>query len=312
MTFSRVRGVPYHSVLVEHYKTMQTAVHLMWMRWLNAASKCCEWDFFVIHSTCLWLHLQPREGEIDTLLISGDQCLECEARFPSNEAAIVHYKAQHLRFSYICDVCQLYFQRNSTLDVHYATCHARSTVASNAPSNLPTISNGQPNFKLFAAKLVARKSTTATNKPGPPPKKGRNSKKFLAKASRLEKRRIMKIFNQKHCLGCKMDFPSTPEITQHFKEEHQTDVFICTACNKAYLSAQALSLHRKQNAKVITVSIQKSYESINEWKYFHMIQRIRMSMIGLLEQKIKSKMAHQRQNTIKTISKYSAVCSVRT
>lgn len=73
----------------------------------------------------LW-NLQPLEGEINSVLVNEDKCLVCEGRFNSNEAAIKHYKEQHLHFSYVCDVCEMYFQRNASLDIHYATVHPKS------------------------------------------------------------------------------------------------------------------------------------------------------------------------------------------
>lgn len=77
---------------------------------------------------------EPREGEINTVQLNNEICFRCDGRFDSAEAAIKHYKEQHLNFSYICEKCGDYFQHNSSLDIHYAKSHPKAGVSPDASS----------------------------------------------------------------------------------------------------------------------------------------------------------------------------------
>lgn len=203
-------------------------------------------------------NLQPREGYIDKLLIVGDQCLECEARFPSSEKATEHYKKQHLRFVYVCTECQQDFNRYSAWDKHYADCKRQARLRRATNVSAPTFSNGHS--RPATPRMIATNSTilgryNAVERPPKVMKTKANN--FLLKASGAEKRRIMKKFNQNYCSGCKIKFAGEHDITHHFRKEHQTKVFRCNQCGNAYLSPQALKMHRKQYRKVHIFPIQK-------------------------------------------------------
>lgn len=72
--------------------------------------------------------MQPQERVINTALVVNNKCLVCEGTFPSDEAAIEHYKEQHLAISYICVVCQMYFQQFSSWSTHYASCFVEAAL----------------------------------------------------------------------------------------------------------------------------------------------------------------------------------------
>lgn len=164
----------------------------------------------------------------------------CKEKFQSNEAAIKHYKQQHLYFSYICDKCEQYFQRKCAFDDHHATLHGRSI-----DTAVATISrNGEPN-NIRSASIAS----------------DRNSNKFVAapaakkriiiseNATHGDKLRFMKCFNRKHCVECGIDFRSTNEIAQHFDNEHQMEVYMCSLCSRGYLHESSMQQHRRECAK---------------------------------------------------------------
>lgn len=167
--------------------------------------------------------------------MNGNQCLVCTGKFPSNEAAIAHYKEQHLHFSYICVECQQYFQQKSALDDHRATWHAlpiETSVASNPTNREQTERNSTGN--AFAPNVNVN---------------GRIAKRrrtISGDAPRSVKLHFMKRFNRKHCLECDITFSSTSRIAQHFRIEHETEVFICNECNNGYLSEGAMQHHRRK------------------------------------------------------------------
>lgn len=173
------------------------------------------------------MDFQLREGEIDRVYVRENQCLECGSIFASGDEAIAHYKLQHLRFNYICDVCEQFFVQSTALNLHYTASHShmQSTSTSRSTSSILSIFNGHP----------------------------KRNKYFLAKATGAEKRHIMKSFNENYCTGCRMRFESAEEITRHFETEHTTKVFRCDVCNRAYLSPQACYTHCNRNAEVIFV-----------------------------------------------------------
>lgn len=88
--------------------------------------------------------MQPREFELKTALVSDDKCLVCEGVFPSSEAALNHYKEQHLNIIYICAICKKYFQQYYSWNFHYAKCDAISVRATEA-SNSKQPTNGNQN-----------------------------------------------------------------------------------------------------------------------------------------------------------------------
>lgn len=194
-----------------------------------------------------------REGKINTVLVNDDKCLVCKGRFNSAKAAIKHYKEQHLNFSYICDACEMYFQHNSSLDVHYATCHANAIIL----KKLPVPSAKIVNTNTTAIRNTKRAAPIAFDEnfesvvAVPSAKK----KLIIATASYAQKRQSMASFNELHCLDCNIDFASTPEIAEHFKIQHETDVFICDDCNHVYLSSKARCKHRQKAHKVKVVSL---------------------------------------------------------
>lgn len=173
---------------------------------------------------------QPREGESNTVLVNNDQCLVCEGRFNSTDAAIKHYKEHHLNFSYICVVCEIYFKHNASLDVHYVTSHGNSCTP--RPSSNPSTStvHSTSNHADGHEALSSKKSKKNIN---------------LKNAAITHKRQAMKSFKEKRCMDCEIDFDSTHEILVHFRIEHKIEVFICGDCNSVYLQRSSLNIHKK-------------------------------------------------------------------
>lgn len=62
----------------------------------------------------------------------------------------------------------------------------------------------------------------------------------------------MKLFNELHCFHCEIDFVNTPQIIDHFKIEHETEVFICDDCNQVYLSPEARRKHQQKVHKAVS------------------------------------------------------------
>lgn len=183
--------------------------------------------------------LQPQEGEIDSVLVNG----ESEGKFASNEAAIMHYKEQHLCFTYICCECQQFFQRKSILDDHHAACHAQPSEKAE-PSMSTSIAIAMQ--KLKRAIVIVRKENYAEAALVPAPAAAPMKRKIISKnGSFQDKRRFMENFNNKFCVDCEISFPDMPAIQNHFKIEHKMDVFICS-CNHGYLSEITMEVHRKQ------------------------------------------------------------------
>lgn len=73
---------------------------------------------------------QPREGEINMILVNGQMCLLCAGTFPSHEAATIHYKEHHLNIKYISNTCRCYFGQYRSWDLHRMTSHTESNASS--------------------------------------------------------------------------------------------------------------------------------------------------------------------------------------
>lgn len=202
--------------------------------------------------------LQSREGEIHPLLVNGNQCLVCTLNFPSNEVAIAHYKEQHLFFSYICVECQQYFQQKSALDDHRATWHAlpiKTTSASKRSVNSLAPTRSEPTKRSSAPTAFAPNVSATLNW-----RIGKKTNLISRNSTYGEKSRFMKGFNEKHCVDCGINFPDTPTISQHFRTEHQMEVFTCAKCNKAYMNEVSVhrhSLHCTKNGAARALSTKK-------------------------------------------------------
>lgn len=199
---------------------------------------------------------EPREGKIKSSFVNDAQCLKCEGRFDSHETAIKHYKEQHLNFSYICDVCTMYFQQNANLDKHYAESHPKESTSADVSTSSATLVATRSKNQLKRSATVAvgenASSAKAVSRPGPA---FTRKKSVIANLSMREKMMFMKHFNLKKCYQCEIEFNTTPEIAQHFRIDHLAETYVCEECNNAYLSAHSRYKHKRAKHAEKRVSI---------------------------------------------------------
>lgn len=176
----------------------------------------------------------PREGEFNTVLVNNDMCLLCQRRFDSAEAAIKHYKVQHLNFCNICNVSNTYCQHN-------ATSHPKSNVSMEvSPVPSPQAATTRPGQNKRTASIVTADSSE-TPAACPPAKKP-----AFKSTSKSRKRTAMSFVNISYCRECRTNFASLNEILKHYQIEHDTNVYPCSHCHRGFLSCAGRSRHERQ------------------------------------------------------------------
>lgn len=190
------------------------------------------------------------------VLVNGDKCLVCEGRFSSIEATVKHYKEQHLNFSYICDVCEMYFQHSVNLDRHYVESHVKPTEPSTSAQS-PGVGDVRNTRKRTASvtfnevgTTVADSSNMVSNESdeirvlvtfNPSPAANQNVNK--------NKRQLLKFASELFCGECDIHFTNVNEIRGHFNTVHGFAAFFCDKCNSAYSSSSNMFRHAR-NCKV--------------------------------------------------------------
>lgn len=196
-------------------------------------------------------------------MVCGEKCLVCEGRFASNEATIQHYKEQHLNFSYICDVCELYFQHNANLNVHYASCH-NTTCTSNPSAH--TDGNLIQNKKRTAETAFNGTDDrgmigfAGPSKVGPPTSGGKRVEATTYSSAKTQltanKRQLMKYARKLRCLDCAIHFSNKLKIKIHFDVVHRLQMYFCDDCHNVYTLRSNLCRHAKRcNANRVCMNV---------------------------------------------------------
>lgn len=186
------------------------------------------------------------------VLVNGNTCLVCEGRFSSKEATINHYKEQHLNFSYICDVCGMYFQRRISMDLHYVKCRTKSTKPSTSVQSADAgdiHKNNKKRAALVAFNEVGANVADSSKKVSKVSDANRESctaDPSSAVNAMVYKRLLLKNASLLLCTGCNSRFTNANEIRDHFETVHKLKAFFCDGCNNAYATKSNMYRHAKQ------------------------------------------------------------------
>lgn len=175
---------------------------------------------------------RPREGDIDAEYILDNCCAKCECRFPSYEAALKHYKEQHLNYRYVCVKCQQCFDVHENLERHYTVEHPRPCTSAEALSSraLPSTSAA-----MSPSLTNGNDSTTSANDQPNSTDSHAKQKKTFADLTISKQISYRRGFQKNRCNICCKQFPTVDDIVRHLESDHNTEVHPCRRCNRMFL-----------------------------------------------------------------------------
>lgn len=140
--------------------------------------------------------------------------MACSEVFARKSEAEQHYMETHLKIRYLCDICKAHFSVSEDLKKHSSLMHNPVT-----PSK----------------RMSARRGAIDEPAISPP-----------------EARSIVAKFNEKLCAICHKHFKTFSDTRDHYTSAHDTKIYSCDICNKAYMHFRSLKNHQESHLENVS------------------------------------------------------------